>query len=243
MPERMLSANGVELNVWTEGAGPPVVLAHGFPELGYSWRHQVSVIADAGYTVIAPDQRGYGRSSRPPDVESYDIHHLCGDLLSILDNLGHDKAVFVGHDWGSMIVWHLALLRPERVAGVVGMSVPFMPRSPVPPISAMKAIFGDSFFYILYFETPGLADEDLGRDPARTMRGFLAGPLRADSGGVGTDRDAAAGFVARLPPADDHRGTVIVDGAGHWVQQERPGEVKSALLDFLAGLERDGRTW
>ncbi len=145
MSDHAITSGDVSLHVVVEGDGPPVVLAHGFPELGYSWRHQIRPLAEAGYTVIVPDQRGYGRSDRPSPIEAYDIHHLTGDLLAILDKLGHTKAVFVGHDWGSMVVWHEALLHPERVAGVVGMSVPFFPRGPVSFTAGLKAVFGDGF--------------------------------------------------------------------------------------------------
>src|SRR5215510_10087472 len=145
--ERTVTTPGATLNVLDAGAGPPVVLAHGFPELAYSWRHQIPALADAGYRVLAPDQRGYGRSSRPEDVDEYDIHCLTGDLLALLDDIGEEQAVFVGHDWGSMVVWQLAMLTPERVAGVVGMSVPFLPRSALPPIQLMRQAFGESFFY------------------------------------------------------------------------------------------------
>src|SRR3546814_7964880 len=127
---RSVATNGIELNVVEAGDGFPVVLAHGFPELSYSWRHQVPALADAGYKVICPDQRGYGKSDRPDAIADYDIHHLTDDLLGLLDEAGHEKAVFVGHDWGSMVVWQMALLHPERVAGVMGMSVPFLPRGP-----------------------------------------------------------------------------------------------------------------
>ena len=316
MSGRAITTNGVTLNVVVEGDGPPVVLAHGFPELAYSWRHQIPVLAAAGYTVIAPDQRGYGASSRPEPIEAYDIHHLTDDLLGVLDELGHHKAVFVGHDWGSMVVWHQSLLHPERVAGVVGMSVPFLRRGQVATTVALKAIFGDQFFYILYFQEPGVADADLARDPARTMRGMLAGltaltapsPLPADAGFVDRlpqpdtlpdwlsqaelDHYVAAftrtGFTGALnwyrnfdrnwettadldgakvdvpslfvggtldpvlvmsPPAvmdgwlNDHRGTVLIEGAGHWLQQERPQQVNAALLEFLSGLGHDGRSW
>ena len=136
MSDRTVTTNGVDLHVVDEGPedGPLVVLAHGFPELAYSWRHQIPALAHAGYRVLAPDQRGYGRSSRPEPIDDYDIPHLTDDLLGLLDDLGAERAVFVGHDWGSMVVWQLALLHPERVTGVVGMSVPFMPRAPLPPI-------------------------------------------------------------------------------------------------------------
>ena len=128
MSERTVHTNGVDLHVTEDGEGSPVILCHGFPELGYSWRHQIPALADAGYHVVAPDQRGYGRSSQPDAIDDYDIVHLTDDLLGLLDDLGHEKAVFVGHDWGSMVVWGMSLLHPDRVAGVVGMSVPFIPR-------------------------------------------------------------------------------------------------------------------
>lgn len=175
--QRTLHTNAVELFLTEAGAddGFPVILAHGFPELGYSWRHQLPALAAAGCHAVAPDGRGYGRSSRPAAITDYDITHLTGDLLAVLDDLGRDRAVFVGHDWGSIVVWNLALLAPERVAGVVGMSVPFVPRPPAPPIQIMRAMFADAFFYMVYFQEPGVADADLGADPAATMRRMLAG--------------------------------------------------------------------
>ncbi|MDE0803688.1 MAG: alpha/beta hydrolase, partial [Acidimicrobiales bacterium] len=172
-----MATNGVDLHVLDAGPadGPVVVLAHGFPELAYSWRHQIAVLADAGYRVLAPDQRGYGRSSRPDDVTDYDIVHLTDDLAGLLDDVGAVDATFVGHDWGSMVVWQMALLHPDRVNGVVGMSVPFPPRSVRPPVQMMRQIFADHFFYIVYFQEPGVADAELGGDPARTMRRMLCG--------------------------------------------------------------------
>ncbi|HUQ40705.1 MAG TPA: alpha/beta hydrolase, partial [Acidimicrobiales bacterium] len=124
--QRTIATNGVELQVAEAGPadGPLVVLCHGFPEVAYSWRHQVPALADAGYHVMAPDQRGYGHSSRPDAITDYDLPHLTGDLLGLLDHAGQDQAVFVGHDWGAIIVWDMALRHPDRVKGVVGMSVP-----------------------------------------------------------------------------------------------------------------------
>ena len=104
MSERTIATNGIDLHVVEEGAGFPVILAHGFPELAYSWRHQLPALAGAGYHAVAPDMRGYGRTSRPAALEDYDIIHLTDDLVGILDDLGHERAVFVGHDWGSMVV-------------------------------------------------------------------------------------------------------------------------------------------
>jgi pimeloyl-ACP methyl ester carboxylesterase len=316
---RTVSHDGVDLAVLDAGAGFPVVLAHGFPELAYSWRHQLPALAAAGCRVLAPDQRGYGRSTRPEAIEDYDIAHLTGDLLALLDDIDEERAVFVGHDWGALVVWQLALLAPERVAGVVGMSVPFLPRGTMPPTQLMRQVMGDSFFYILYFQEPGVADADLGRDPVATMTRMLAGLRLVD--GAAPDpslmaADDGRGFVDRLPqpgelpdwlsqaeldhyiaeftrtgftgginwyrnldrnweltehltgakvappalfvagsadpvllmspPAamdgwlDDPRGVVLVEGAGHWVQQEKPGEVNAALLDFIAAV-REGR--
>jgi pimeloyl-ACP methyl ester carboxylesterase len=104
-----------------------VVLAHGFPELAYSWRHQIPVLADAGYHVLAPDQRGYGGSSRPDAIEAYNIHELTADLVGLLDDVGAERAVWVGHDWGAIVVWNMPLLHPDRVAAVAALSVPRCP--------------------------------------------------------------------------------------------------------------------
>ncbi len=166
--------NGVELAVTEAGdpTAPPVILAHGFPEGAYSWRHQLAPLAEAGYHAIAPDQRGYGHSSCPPDVSAYGIDALCGDLLGLLEETGHDQGVFVGHDWGALIVWDLARLHPERVRAVVGVSVPFT-KWPMPPTELMRARFGDRFFYIIYFQPVGPAEEELGRDPRTTMAKML----------------------------------------------------------------------
>jgi len=307
---RTVTHDGVDISVLDAGEGFPVVLAHGFPELAYSWRHQIPALAAAGCRVLAPDQRGYGRTSGPAAVEDYDIEHLTRDLLALLDDIDEERAVFVGHDWGAMVVWPLALLAPERVAGVVGMSVPFVPRGPMPPTQLMRQVMGDAFFYMLYFQEPGVADADLGRSVRVTMTRLLAG---ATTAGVAPDPSFFApdgrGFVERLPEPDgvpawlargeleayvaefertgftgginwyrnfdrnwqltehlagakvevpslfvtgdadpvlmmtppsvmdgwvtDHRGDVTVAGAGHWVQQEAPGEVNAALLGFV----------
>lgn len=310
--------DGVELHVDEAGPndGPLVVLAHGFPELAYSWRHQVPALAAAGYHVLAPDQRGYGRSTQPAAVEAYDIEHLTDDLVALIDDAGAERAAIVGHDWGSMVVWGTAQRHAERVAGVVGMSVPFVPRGDHAPTSAMRHVLGDAFFYMLYFQEPGVADADLAADPDRTMRGMLLGlspAAAATADPTAMFANDGRGFVERLPQVDglpdwitedevqhyvsefrrtgftggiswyrnldrnwelmelhggqkvqpparfvggaldpvlvmtppstqdgwlaDDRGTVIVPGAGHWVQQEKPAEVNCALLEFLEGLD------
>jgi pimeloyl-ACP methyl ester carboxylesterase len=319
--ERRVRTNGIELHVVEAGPddGPVVVLAHGFPELAYSWRHQIPALAEAGYHVLAPDQRGYGQSDQPEAIEDYDIHHLTGDLLGLLDDIGADKAVFAGHDWGSMVVGQMAMLHPERMHGVVAMSVPLLPRGPMPPVQLMRQIFADTFFYIVYFQEPGVADADLARDPAETMTRMLAGLTIPADGSVdmaGLANPDGGGFVDRLPKvtelpawlsqdeldhyiaeftrtgftgginwyrnfdrnwettahiaeahvtipsvfvtgsadpvnlmspaavmeghALDHRGNTFVEGAGHWVQQEAPGEVNAVMLSFLSSLDLGG---
>ena len=163
-----MSANGIELAVVEQGEGPLVVLCHGFPELAFSWRHQLPALAAGGFRALAPDMRGYGNSSAPGEVEAYDIVSLCGDLCGLLDALDLEDAIFVGHDWGAIVVWNLAILHPERVRAVAGLSVPFVPRSPAPPIEILRRNLGEDF-YIVWFQQPGVADEVLSRDVRRTM--------------------------------------------------------------------------
>jgi pimeloyl-ACP methyl ester carboxylesterase len=313
--QRFVDTNGVTLRVTEAGdrGAPVVVLAHGFPELAYSWRHQIPVLADAGYHVLAPDQRGYGGSSRPPEIEDYDIVKLTGDIAGLLDDVGAEKAVVVGHDWGSVVATNFPLLHPGRVSACAALSVPPIPRSPAKPTEMWRSAFGDNFFYILYFQEPGPADAELDGDPARTMRRLMGGMRSADSTNVFVQMATPGpeGFIDRLPEPDgrpdwitaeevDHYvaeftatgftgglnwyrnfdrnweltettpsptidvptlfigGTadpamamtprdrvtdvvsgpyreVLIDGAGHWLQQERPDEVNSALVDFVDG--------
>src|ERR1700730_12312682 len=168
VPERRLAANGIELHLLDEGEGPLVVLCHGFPELAFSWRRQVPALVGAGFRVVAPDLRGYGHSSSPPEVDAYDVVSLCDDLCGLLDALGEEDALFVGHDWGASLVWQLAVLHPARVRAVAGLSVPFVPRAPAAPIPIMRRHLGEDF-YIVWFQQPGVADEALARDVRRTL--------------------------------------------------------------------------
>jgi pimeloyl-ACP methyl ester carboxylesterase len=196
---RRALVNGVELDLLESGPadGAPVILSHGFPEGAWSWRHTLPALAAAGYHAIAPDQRGYGGSSCPPEVAAYGIESLCGDLLGLLDETGHDQGVFVGHDWGALIVWELARLHPERVRAVVGVSVPFV-EWPGRPTELMKMIYGDRFFYILYFQEVGPAETELGADPHRTMARIL----------YGASGDGFQGVPTEMPPME---GTGFLD--------------------------------
>jgi pimeloyl-ACP methyl ester carboxylesterase len=171
---RIVRSNGIDMAVYESGPanGFPVVLCHGFPELAFSWRHQLPVLAAAGYHVIAPDQRGYGGTSRPEGVPDYDMAHLTGDLAGLLDALDIGKAVFCGHDWGGGVVWSMPLYCPSVVTGVIGVNTPFLPRAPADPIAILRARFGDNM-YMVFFQKPGEADAILARDVGRTFRFFM----------------------------------------------------------------------
>lgn len=296
MSERTITSNGIELHVLEQGHGPLVVLCHGFPELAYSWRHQLPAIAGAGFRVVAPDMRGFGRSSAPGNTEAYDVLTLCADMTGLLDELGEEQAVFVGHDWGASLVWHLALIYPERVRAVAALSVPFTPRAPAPPVEILRANLGEDF-YIVWFQEPGVADEALARDVRRTLttsRQWTSDWAQEDgrppspppwlsegelevyvsafertgfTGGLnwyrnidrnwrllepyaGRKVEPAAMFltgaldpVRSFMPAEtmddwvrDLRAKIVVPEAGHWVQQQAPDAVNSALVEFLADL-------
>lgn len=177
--ERFVDTNGVRLRVIEAGehGAPVVVLAHGFPELAYTWRHQIPALADAGYHVLAPDQRGYGASSKPDAVGAYTVVDLSADVVGLLDDVGAEQAVIVGHDFGGVVAWGAPLLHPDRFSGVVGISFPPVPRPRIPTTEAFRRIFGEHFFYILYFQEPGPADAELSADVATTMRRIMAADL------------------------------------------------------------------
>lgn len=285
------------------GSGETVVLLHGFPELSHSWRHQIGPLADAGHHVVAPDLRGYGsttaRKRSPERTETFDVEHLTADVVCLLDVLGAERAVLVGHDWGADLAWKTALLHPERVRAVAGLSVPFIPRSPTPPIDLLRRRLGEDF-YMVWFQRRGEADEALARDVRRTLtarelwsrewaqrtdqperppwldEADLAHYVRAFArtgftGGLSYYRNMDRNWELLAPYAErrieppalfvtgsrdpvatfaphqamegwvtDLRDVVILEGAGHWIQQERPEEVTQALLDFLAGLPAEG---
>ncbi len=152
--------------VHESGQGKPVVLLHGFPELAYSWRHQLPALAAAGYRAIAPDQRGYGASSKPTGVSNYTIQELTGDVLGLLDALEIRQAVIVGHDWGALLAWQLALLAPDRMSGLITLNIPFFARPPMDPIAYMRQELGENF-YIVNFQDSDLADRTCEESPGR----------------------------------------------------------------------------
>ncbi len=155
-PIGFAQTNGIRMGYYEAGPKtdhPPLVLCHGWPELAFSWRHQIKALSEAGIRVIAPDQRGYGATDRPQAVEDYDLEHLTRDLVGLLDHLGIDKAIFVGHDWGGFVAWCMALRHVDRVAGIVGVNTPHWDRAPADPIELFRARFGDHM-YIVQFQDP-----------------------------------------------------------------------------------------
>lgn len=162
------------VHVAGDADGPLVVLVHGFPELAYSWRHQIRSLADAGYHVIAPDMRGYGTSDKPEAVTDYDIFHLCGDVAGLIRHYGGGPAVLIGHDWGAIVAWAFAQFRSDLLAGVAGLSVPFLPQLDASLIEMLRErVEPDEFHYILYFQESGVADAELDADPMLTLRHTL----------------------------------------------------------------------
>jgi len=188
--EHDVVANGIRQHVIEAGSGPVVLFCHGFPDLGYTWRHQIRALADAGYRAIAPDMRGYGRTEAPSAIDSYTILHLVGDMVGLLNAMEIEKAVIVGHDWGAPVAWTAAQMRPDIFTGVMGLCVPFAPRGPVSSLEAMRRA-GRHQFYQLYFQQPGVAEADFHKDIDATIRRMMwtlsAGPAERWSGMIGAE--------------------------------------------------------
>lgn len=171
--QRRVATNGIELNIAEAGDGPLVLLLHGFPESWYSWRHQFAPLAAAGYHVVAPDMRGYGKSDKPSQITDYVQTEVIKDIIGLIPALGYETAIVIGHDWGAPTAWSTALLHPDKVRAVGGLSVPFMPRSPVQPMPMMREMFKGQFFYQLYFQEPGVAEAEFEKDMYTALRKFL----------------------------------------------------------------------
>ena len=307
---RTISANGIEIFALEQGTGPLVVLCHGWPELSYSWRHQIPAIAAAGFHVAAPDMRGFGRTSAPADIDAYSIFDHVGDMVALAAALGKNHAVIVGHDWGAPVAWHAAMFRPDIFTAVAGLSVPPPFRGRSRPLDSLRES-GITNFYWQYFQQPGIAEAEFERDVGLTMRtlfgrgfsdptaslfveegkGFLGEPptdrplpdwlgetdlayftesyqksgfrgglnwyrnidrnweLTAPWQGAqihqpslfiaGSNDSVITGLIGAKRVADmervlpNLRQKLIIDGAGHWIQQERADAVNAALIAFL----------
>jgi pimeloyl-ACP methyl ester carboxylesterase len=307
---RIVSVNGIEMFLLEQGEGPLVILCHGWPELSYSWRHQIPAIAEAGFHVVAPDMRGFGRTGAPDDIEAYSIFDLVGDMVALVAALGQKQAAIIGHDWGAPVAWHAALFRPDLFSAVAGLSVPPPWRGRGRPLDSLREA-GINNFYWQYFQSPGVAESEFERDVGLTMRtllgrgfsdpaaslfvedgkGFLGDtsierPLpdwlgEADlahfieayrkssfRGGLnwyrnidrnweltapwqgaqirqpslfiaGSKDSVITGLIGAKRVAELERvlpnlkQKLIIDGAGHWIQQECPDQVNAALIGFL----------
>ncbi len=306
----------IELRVAVAGSGPLILCIHGWPELWYSWRHQMSYFAERGFRVGAMDVRGYGGSSKPDDIASYALTQLCADAAAVIDALGDGEAIVFGHDWGAPIAWNTARLHPSKVRAVAGLSVPYIPVGETSTIELWKVLYPDRFFYQTYFQEPGVAEAELSADHARSLRmiyyaasgdadqslfvdkpadatllqglvdpdpfptwlspadlavyveafaaGGWTGPLNRyraqghDAEQIGPlpdpDLTQPAAFIGGeldgvrrfVPGVDlyesagaactDFRGTTIIPGVGHWVQQEAPDATNAALDAFVDSL-------
>ncbi len=204
---RFLDVNGIRMRVVEQGEGPLVLLAHGWPESWYSWRHQLPALAAAGYHAVAPDMRGYGGTDAPSEIEDYDNFDLCGDLVGLIDALGQEQAVLVGHDWGSLVSRDCVRLEPDRFSAVVNMSVPFGGWGTA-PIENFRSQFGDNFFYILYFQEldtdgQGVAEAEFDADPRGILSGlYLTGATRRPPE-VTDPLRSAGGWIPRLGEPTD----------------------------------------
>ena len=193
---RTIGANGIHLRFVEQGEGPLIVLCHGFPESWYSWRHQLPALSAAGFRAVAVDMRGYGQSDRPEAIDQYTLLHLVGDIVGLLDALGVQQAVIAGHDWGAVVAWHAALLRPDRFRAVIALSLPYLQRSPVAPTLVMPRRT-DAVFYLLYFQEPGVAEAELERDVRQTFLKMLGGGSVA-----GGPRERSVGGPVGMVPRD-----------------------------------------
>lgn len=196
---RFIESNGIRMRIAEMGKGPLVIFVHGWPESWYSWRHQLPAVAAAGYRVVAPDMRGYGKTDKPAAVEDYSIQQVTGDLVGILDALGEKQAILVGHDWGAIVTWHALLLHPDRFTAHVAMSVPYNGRGPVSIVEGLRRTLGDNFFYILYFQEPGVAEKEFDADPRGILsRLYLSPDSPRDPPQITDPKRAAGGWIPRL---------------------------------------------
>ena len=203
----------VALNVAVAGEGPLILCVHGWPELWYSWRHQLEHFAPLGFKIAALDVRGYGDSSRPHPIAAYTLRNLTSDVAAVIDALGGGQAILFGHDWGAPIVWYTALLYPEKVQSVAGLSVPYVPQGPVSFLTLAKGIYAGRFFYQLYFQKEGVAEAELEADIRTSLRKtyFMAS---------GDYRPEGAGAFAKAADAKFLDGLIDPQPFPAWLSEE-----------------------
>ena len=198
---RQIQANGLNFRIAVAGdSGPLMLFAHGWPESWYSWRHQLQFFSQQGYRVVAPDMRGYGSTDAPDAIEAYDIKPLAADMLGILDALGEERAIMVGHDWGSIVAWNTVLMYPDRFSALITMSVPYAGRPEQSPLVSWREAFADNFYYILYHNEPeGVAEAEYDSDPYGLIsRLYLSPDSPRSAPEVSDPRRSAGGWIPRL---------------------------------------------
>ncbi|HEY5337392.1 MAG TPA: alpha/beta hydrolase [Rhizomicrobium sp.] len=220
---RNIDLPDIQIRAAVEGEGPLVVMVHGFPESWFSWRHQIGPVVEAGFTACAIDVRGYGGSGKPPAVADYAMEKIIGDVAGVAEALSDDgKAILVGHDWGAPIVWNTALVRPDRVRAVAGLSVPYVG----PPTCSFRDIYEavftkrGKFFYQHYFQDEGIAEAEAEADVRRFLRRFyyaISGD--APDGTWPTDKVVGDTLLHRLPDPDPFPGWLHKDGFGYFVSE------------------------
>lgn len=217
---RFIESNGIKMRIAEMGEGPLVLLVHGWPESWYSWRHQLKALSEAGYRAVAPDMRGYGKTDKPEAVEAYDIEQLTADLAGLVDALGEDSAVLVGHDWGAIVTWNAMLFYPEKFSALVAMSVPYQGRSPVPPIDGMRQRFSDNFYYILYFQEWNMAEREFDADPRAVLSRLYVSPgVPREEPQVTDGRRSAGGWIPRMGAPKAHPTWLSQADLDYYVQE------------------------
>lgn len=317
MMQKRVTTEVGDIAVTVTGSGPVILCIHGWPEHSSSWRHQSAHFAQQGYTVAAMDVRGYGDSANPTEIEAYSLKQLAADTAAVMDSLSDEPVILFAHDWGAPIAYTTALLYPDKVRGVAGMSVPYLPAGEVSMIDLMSAVHEGKFFYMVYFQTPGVPEAEFEADPRTALRkiyfaisgdgiggpglgdkpagstlleglvdpdpfpawlteqdldayvdafaksgfhgpfnryralqldheelaAFRGAPLTVPTCFIGGAHDPVRAFVPGVDSFEmasmactDFRGATIIEGAGHWVQQEAPKATNAALEAFLETL-------
>ncbi|HJM59412.1 MAG TPA: alpha/beta hydrolase, partial [SAR86 cluster bacterium] len=166
---KVIESNGINIRLAMMGEGPLVIFCHGWPESWYSYRHQLPAVAKAGFKAVAYDVRGYGESDKPHEIEAYTMRNMTNDVIGIIDALGYDTAITIGHDWGGPIALNTAALNEDRITATGTLSVPFTGRGPMPTLDLWKEIYKDRFFYQLYFQKEGIAEEEFESDLSKAL--------------------------------------------------------------------------
>lgn len=240
--ERFIRSGDVRLRLIEMGEGPLVVLAHGWPELSYSWRHQMPALAKAGYRVVAPDMRGYGGSDAPKAVDAYTIQKLTQDIVNVIESSGESKATLVGHDWGALVAWHCVLMHPDFFNGLAALSVPYTARGSESIIDRLQAAHGDTFHYFLYFQQDGVAEAEFDADPRSLLERLYASPETPRAAPTLTDPlMSAGGFIPRLGKPLERPAWMTEADLEHYVEQFEKSGFRGGI-NYYRNMHRNWET-